>query len=341
MPEPVSLPIVHVLLATYNGERFLSRQWDSIAAQQGVRVALHVGDDGSTDRTLEILRSLAAAPTGAIAQVHWLQAPPRRSAARNFLVLLADAVRHWPAARWFAFCDQDDVWLPGKLQAALAVLAPYEEDTCPALYGGRTVAVDEEDRDGGLSPLFERPPAFRNAMAQSIMGGNTMVLNRAAATLLTAEPLPEVVSHDWWSYQLVSGAGGFVHYDPEPFVRYRQHGNNAVGSNLGWRARMLRLRRLLRGDFREWNELARQRAGATLRRPDRRQPRRRAGICPSPRGHAAVGADGLAAAQWRLPANGRRAVDAVGCVPPAAHVMEKNPDCPAVMPKCIVLLRSR
>ena len=64
-----------------------------------------------------------------------------------------------------------------------------------------------------------------------------------------------MVSHDWWSYQLVSGVGGFVHYDPEPFVRYRQHGNNAVGSNLGWRARMLRLRRLLRGDFRGWNDL--------------------------------------------------------------------------------------
>jgi glycosyltransferase involved in cell wall biosynthesis len=255
MPEQLRLPIVHVLLATYNGERFLSRQWHSIAAQQGVRVVLHVGDDGSTDRTLEILRALAAEATGAIAQVHWLQAPPRRSAARNFLVLLADAVQRCPDAAWFAFCDQDDVWLPGKLQAAVAVLAPYEHDARPALYGGRTVAVDEDDREAGLSPLFERPPTFRNAMAQSIMGGNTMVLNRATASLLTDGPLPEVVSHDWWSYQLVSGAGGFVHYDPQAFVRYRQHGNNAVGSNLGWRARMLRLRRLLRGDYREWNWL--------------------------------------------------------------------------------------
>jgi glycosyltransferase involved in cell wall biosynthesis len=254
-PEPVSLPIVHVLLATYNGERFLTHQWNSIAAQQHVRVVLHVSDDGSTDRTLEMLKALAATPTGAIAEVHWLQAPPRRSAARSFLVLLADAVQRWPDARWFAFCDQDDIWLPGKLQAALAVLAAYEDDERPALYGGRTIAVDEQDREGGLSPLFVRPPAFRNAVAQSIMGGNTMLLNRATARLLTTGPLPEVVSHDWWSYQLVSGAGGFVHYDAQPFVRYRQHGGNAVGSNLGWRARLLRFRRLLRGDFRGWNDL--------------------------------------------------------------------------------------
>ena len=249
------MPLVHVLLATYNGERFLRQQWESIAAQEGVRVVLHVGDDGSTDGTAEILRALAAQPSGAIEEVRWLQAPPRRSAARNFMVLLADAVGSGPEARWFAFCDQDDIWLPGKLQAALAVLAPYEHDARPALYGGRTVAVDEDDREAGLSPLFERPPAFRNAIAQSIMGGNTMVLNRAAALLLTSGPLPEVVSHDWWSYQLVTGVGGFVHYDPRAFVRYRQHGNNAVGSNLGWRARMLRLRRLLRGDFRGWNDL--------------------------------------------------------------------------------------
>lgn len=255
MSLPVSLPTVHVLLATHNGERFLSQQWNSIAAQQGVRVVLHVGDDGSTDGTPQLLQALAAAPCGAIAQVHWLQAPPRRSAARNFLVLLADAVERWHDARWFAFCDQDDIWLPGKLQAALAVLGPYENDERAALYGGRTIAVDEQDREGGLSPLFQRPPAFRNAVAQSIMGGNTMVLNRATAMLLTSGPLPDVVSHDWWSYQLVSGAGGFVHYDPSPFVRYRQHDNNAVGSNLGWRARMLRLLRLLRGDFRVWNDL--------------------------------------------------------------------------------------
>lgn len=249
------LPVVHVLLATYNGERFLRQQWESIAAQQGVQVVMHVGDDGSSDGTCALLRELEAQRRGAIVAMHWLESPPRRSATRSFLLLLEDAVQRCPEARWFAYCDQDDVWLPGKLAAALAVLAPYAGSERPALYGGRTLAVDEHDREGGLSPLFIRPPSFRNAVAQNIMGGNTMVMNAAAARLVAGAARAEVVTHDWWTYQLVSGADGFIHYDPRPFLRYRQHGANVIGSNLGWAARFSRLGRMLRGDYRAWNDL--------------------------------------------------------------------------------------
>jgi hypothetical protein len=65
----------------------------------------------------------------------------------------------------------------------------------------------------------------------------------------------DVVTHDWLTYQLVSGADGFISYDPRPFVRYRQHGQNVIGSNLGWKARWDRLVRMLRGEYREWNQL--------------------------------------------------------------------------------------
>lgn len=248
-------PTLHVLLATYNGERYLRQQWASLEAQEGVQLVVHVGDDGSSDGTVALVRELAAVPRGAVRAVHWLDAPPRRSATRSFLLLMADAVRRCPDARWFAWCDQDDAWLPGKLAAALAVLAPYADRERPALYGGRTLAVDEDDREGGLSPLFLRPPSFRNAVTQNIMGGNTMVMNRAAAELVAASAHLEVVTHDWLTYQLVSGADGFLHYDPRPFVRYRQHGHNVIGSNLGWRARWDRLLRMLRGEYREWNAL--------------------------------------------------------------------------------------
>jgi hypothetical protein len=145
--------------------------------------------------------------------------------------------------------------LPGKLAAAFSVLAPHDEGRRPALYGGRTLAVDDADREGGLSPLFVQPPSFRNAVTQNIMGGNTMLMNRAAAELVAASAHLEVVTHDWLTYQLVSGADGFIHYDPRPFVRYRQHAQNVIGSNLGWRARWDRLLRMLRGEYREWNAL--------------------------------------------------------------------------------------
>lgn len=246
-------PVVHVLLATYNGEGFLRQQWASLEAQQGVRIVLHIADDGSRDGTVPLLQQLQARASGAIRQVRWVHAPPRGSATRSFLLLLDDAVHAFPDARWFAYCDQDDVWLPRKLAVAHAVLARHGQDV-PALYGGRTLAVDENEREVGLSPFFPRPPSFRNAVAQNIMGGNTMLMNRAAALLVADAAHLDVVLHDWTTYQLVSGAGGFIHYDPQAFVRYRQHAHNVVGSSLGWRARWDRAQRMVRGDFRAWND---------------------------------------------------------------------------------------
>lgn len=253
-PASPGLPTVHVLLATYNGERHLAQQWASLEAQEGVGVVVHIADDGSADGTLELLRRLEAGRSGAVLAVHWMHAPPRRDAGRSFMLLLAHALRSAPDARWFAYCDQDDIWLPGKLAAALAALQPLAGER-PVLYGGRTLAVDEEDREQGLSPLFVRAPCFRNALAQNIMGGNTMVMDRAAAQLVAAWAGKPVVTHDWFTYQIVSGAGGAVHYDPQAWLRYRQHGGNVIGSNLGWRALASRLLRMLRGEFRNWNEI--------------------------------------------------------------------------------------
>ena len=239
----MSQPTIHVLLATFNGARYLPQQGASIEAQEGVAVVLHVADDGSGDATLTLLQELASQPRGAVRAVQWLDAAPRRSATRSFLMLVADGAPP-PGGK----VRQDDVWLPGKLAAAHAVLAlRSRRPSCRPSMACRTLAVDDEDRDGGLSPLFVRPPSFRNAVTQNIMGGNTMLMNRAAAQLVAASVELEVVSHDWLTYQLVSGADGFIHYDPRPFVRYRQHDENVIGSNLGWKARWGRLVRMLRG----------------------------------------------------------------------------------------------
>jgi glycosyltransferase involved in cell wall biosynthesis len=249
----MSSPVVHVLLATFNGEAYLSEQWSSLQAQVGVELVIHVADDGSTDATVAMLRERAASASGAIRAVRWLEAPPRRSATRSFLMLLADALRE-EAADWFAYCDQDDVWLPDKLATAVEALRGQPE-RMPALYGGRTVAIDPHGRQTGLSPLFPHAPSFRNALVQNIMGGNTMLMNRASALLVNEAGRVDVEWHDWLTYQVVSGAGGFVHYDRRPFVQYRQHGRNVMGSNLRWRARWERLMSMFKGNFREWNRL--------------------------------------------------------------------------------------
>ena len=113
--------------------------------------------------------------------------------------------------------------------------------------------VDARNQHIGLSPLYERVPSFRNALVQSVAGGNTMVFNRAARDLLRkAGENVEAVTHDWWAYMLVSSCGGLVHYDQHPTVRYRQHDSNQFGANVDPVAQYHRARLLLQGRFRGW-----------------------------------------------------------------------------------------
>ncbi|MDH3264993.1 MAG: glycosyl transferase, partial [Paracoccaceae bacterium] len=176
-------------------------------------------------------------------------------------------------AAFAALSDQDDVWLPAKLARATDRLAALPEDR-PALYCGRTVICDEGLRRLGLSPLFARPPSFRNALTQSIGGGNTMVLNRPGLALARAAAAEagRIIMHDWWLYQLVSGAGGTVLYDPEPQLLYRQHRQNQIGSNSSTAARLRRLGMVARGVLRDWNatNIAALRASAHRLTPENR-----------------------------------------------------------------------
>ena len=155
---------------------------------------------------------------------------------------------------YVAFADQDDVWLPHKLSAAIAALAAGNPEV-PALYCARTALIDDCGKPIGMSPAFQRPPSFRNALVQSLAGGNTMVFNRAAFLLLReASRRTRYPLHDWWAYIMVTGAGGKIIYSTTPDILYRQHRENAVGSNLGWLAGASRLWHLMHGRFRRWND---------------------------------------------------------------------------------------
>ncbi len=240
---------VVVLLAHYNGQAHYSEQLESLAAQTHSDWSLIVSDDGSSDDWLNTTVVFARSETE---HRVWLFSGPGQGFAQNFLALIAMA---GPTVPFAAFCDQDDVWLPDKLDRALAALEDVPADT-PAVYCGRTIICDEALNPLCLSPLFSAPPGFRNALVQSIGGGNTMVLNRAAIDLLqdTLRHASGIVSHDWWTYQLVTAAGGQVIYDPEPCLHYRQHGGNRIGANTGLVALLRRATQLWKGQFRDWNE---------------------------------------------------------------------------------------
>ena len=144
----------------------------------------------------------------------------------NFLTGLSDITDDFD---YFAFSDQDDVWHRDKLDRAIKALGTVSVNT-PALYCARTEISDAKCKQTlGFSPLFTKPPSFANALVQSISGGNTMVFNRAAKNLIVEASLnTPVVSHDWWCYQIITGAGGYVIYDPEPRLKYRQHGKTKL-----------------------------------------------------------------------------------------------------------------
>jgi glycosyltransferase involved in cell wall biosynthesis len=237
---------VAILLCSYNGERFIREQLDSIRTQTYGNWKVWVSDDGSSDGTLEILSEYRQAWGADRLEV--LRGPSQGFAA-NFLSLVC---RPEIEADYFSYADQDDVWEMDKLARALDHLEKFVADG-PALYCSRTTLVDESGTQLGLSPLFTQKPDFRNALVQNVGGGNTMVFNaEARRILLAAGPNLDVVAHDWWTYVAISAAGGRILYDPKPTLLYRQHGGNLIGSNQGWSARLARVRLLMQGQLRRW-----------------------------------------------------------------------------------------
>lgn len=239
---------VAVLLCTYNGQRFLAEQLSSIERQTHENWIVAVSDDGSTDRTIEIVDSFSARIGG---EKVCVVSGPRSGFAANFLSLTCNETIQ---ANFYAWSDQDDIWQENKLETALNWLQSIPPEI-PALYCGRTRGINALGHLMDCSPLFRRPPAFANALVQSLAGGNTMVFNHAARQLMIdAGDHLRIVSHDWWAYLLVTGAGGRVSYDPQAFVLYRQHEDNLVGSNSDLRSRLSRIRQMFGGRFSNWNQ---------------------------------------------------------------------------------------
>lgn len=235
-------------MCTLNGERYLQKQLDSITGQSHKNWSLFVSDDGSSDTTKAILevyqRSLGSSRIR-------LFNGPSQGFAKNFLSLLRRKDIEGP---YFAFSDQDDIWLPEKLEQALRALKYHAQPGKPSLYCGRTTLIDHDGLPLGCSPLFSKPPSFRNALVQNIGGGNTMVFNSVLRDLMTATPNDRIISHDWWAYLLASATGGTICYDRTPTILYRQHAKNQVGVNTGIASRLKRIRLMLAGRFSEWNE---------------------------------------------------------------------------------------
>ncbi len=263
-----SPPHITILLAVYNGADALQPQLDSYLQQTLLPARILISDDGSTDGSADRLNRFAeiARARGIVCD---LIRGPGRGPAANFLALLA---RTDPNTDYVALSDQDDIWLPGKLEDAVHRLSPV--NACPALLGTRSWEWDSASNRRKLSRPIPEPHDFRHALVQNYAGGNTMVLNRAALALVQ-RALPrvrDVAVHDWWLYQFISGAGGNILLGQTPHILYRQHGGNHIGANRGLGSKLSRFGAMLRGTYRDWNErnIAALEANADLLTPEAR-----------------------------------------------------------------------
>ena len=216
---------LQILMSTYNGEKYLDAQLDSLLAQtlcekEGWEVEILVRDDGSKDRTCEILQAYADKDT----RIRYIK-EENTGVIESFFRLLDNSAKD---ADYLAFCDQDDVWMPEKMERAVTLLSQAETDR-PLLYCGRPLLTDEN-----LNPIEtvwsdgQMRPSFGNALIENICTGCTSVMNRALADILRLSHPAFTLMHDRWFY-LVASCFGEVIYDTKACIYYRQHGNNTVG----------------------------------------------------------------------------------------------------------------
>lgn len=266
---------VEVLLATYNGEKYLAALLESVMEQVDCAFSLVVSDDFSSDSTLQILSSFSKKFPGRIRLLP--PAPSPLGACANFSRLLDQA-----SADLVLFCDQDDVWLPGKLAMTIERMSALEAEhgrAHPVLVHTDLAVVDDQlcmiktsfFRFAGIDPE-------RNDIGALLMGniatGCTMAVNRALYEL--ARPIPrDAVMYDHWLAQ-VAAALGTIAYIDTPTVHYRQHSGNLIGavSFLGRVSRTLLSDRTLR----VLTSYSRHAAALQARYGDRLDPNRAAQV---------------------------------------------------------------
>jgi len=226
-PQPTH---VQVLLATYNGERFLREQIDSILDQTYRDVSILARDDGSSDSTPAILSDYSSRFPGqfSVLPTDAASGSPRA----NFARLISAS-----GAPYLAFADQDDVWLTDKLEWSMAAMRRMEQQyslEVPLLVFSDLTVVDQALNQ--LQPSFwaqqnikpDNVRYFPRLLTQNVATGCTMLFNQSLARLASPMP-PGVFMHDWWVALLAAGFGHACAI-PAQTVLYRQHDRNVIGA---------------------------------------------------------------------------------------------------------------
>lgn len=216
-----------IIMAVYNGETYLAEQIDSILQNSYQNFTLHIFNDNSGDRSRQIIEDYAEKHPGKIYGHHHTE---NHGVVRNFLegtsVMDAD---------YYMFCDQDDIWLPDKIQQSLQSMeqleAKFPHQPCVIFGDARVVNQDLQE----IAPSFQKQSGYHtqsldpaHILMENKLIGCTMLFNKATQQKIETVP-PEVRMHDWW-IALIGSVFGQIAYLDKPLLLYRQHGKNVVGN---------------------------------------------------------------------------------------------------------------
>ncbi len=217
---------VSVVMATYNGEKYLQEQIESILSQSNVNVSLLVRDDGSTDKTTFILDNYQTKGL-----LKWYTGE-HLGVQKGYL----DLLKHAPVADFYAFSDQDDVWDKEKLYTAVSYLCELPSEK-PAIYYCGQKLVDENLQFLSEHKIATNRSPHTNYLISNV-AGCTAVFNLKLTELINSKNPLFILMHDSWVFKVCLAMGGSYYADTHSYINYRQHGGNVVGLNPGIRGKI-------------------------------------------------------------------------------------------------------
>ena len=230
---------VAVLMSTYNGEKYLKEQIDSILEQRDVEVTLFIRDDGSKDGTLAMINQYVKN----CINIKLVKDKNNLGPGMSFLTLLKHIIIEERKFDFYAFADQDDIWLDNKLKEAVKLIP--DSNNVPTLYCSNQLIYKNDNIEG---ERFRQKPeiCLKSQITRNLLYGCTFVFNLSLASLVVESGFPDkgiiaCGNHDAWLV-LVALLLGQVVYDQKAYIKYRLHGNNLVGiHNLTVKERITRV----------------------------------------------------------------------------------------------------
>ena len=220
-----------VMMSTYNGEKYLQEQIDSILNQNTEHeVRLRIRDDGSQDGTCEIIEDYISRYPFQIELI--------RGENQGYNASFFSLIHNAEGYDYYSISDQDDVWLEDKLQTACNAIDENNHNT-PVLYASTSYLVHDDLKPYGATRKKERELSMYNTIIQNICPGHTQVLNNALVDLLKGEiDASRIYVYDSW-IQNVANLYGTIAFDNKPHTYYRQYEGNQLGSGAGMIGQLL------------------------------------------------------------------------------------------------------